>query len=562
MALTAVVAALALTACGSKPTSKQEPTEPTKGGTLYVLNSTEATTWDPQRNSEAAVYGFGVRTVWRTWTTAEPGTGELVGDLAQDVGTVSNDGRTWKFEMRDDAFWQDGKPVSCEDVKYGISRTFAINQITGGSTYAIRFLDIPRDDEGKSRYQGPYSNEGQDLFDKAVTCSGTEITFRLANPQFDFNQTLSTSGFVPYRQDQDQGAKSTFSIFSNGPYMLKEDWKSGRGGTFVRNPYWKPAPHDVRLALPDEIVVEEGMAEDVPIQRIIADSGKDSAAITQVPATPAQQPLIMGNPTLKERTVFVERTGVDFLQPNFRSRVMGNEKVREALALATDRRGYSQALGGEELFPPTFSVLHHSLEGWSEESPFGAPLEGDPAKAKALLESSGLTLPVAVNVAYRKSSTSDKAMAALAEGWKAGGFSVKLSGIADNYYGVAATPASKDKYDVFWNTWGQAWPSAATIVPNLFDSRINLSDSGSRLDYGYFDDKAMNTRMDETGLVVGDSEREKAWGQISLDIAKEGGYIALTEQRALLPIGSSVDLGKGTKGVRGQVDLAEISVGK
>jgi peptide/nickel transport system substrate-binding protein len=126
----------------------------------------------------------------------------------------------------------------------------------------------------------------------------------------------------------------------------------------------------------------------------------------------------------------------------------------------------------------------------------------------------------------------------------------------------AATPGSHPSYDALWATSRLAWPSAATIVPNLFDSRINLSDSGSRLDYGYFDDKAMNTRMDETGLVVGDSEREKAWGQISLDIAKEGGYIALTEQRALLPIGSSVDLGKGTKGVRGQVDLAEISVGK
>jgi peptide/nickel transport system substrate-binding protein len=561
MALTAVVASLALTACGSNPTSKPQPAETGKGGgTLYVLNSTTATTWDPQRNSEAAVYGFGIRTVWRTLTTAEPGSGKLVGDLAQDTGTVSNDGRTWKFTMRDDAVWQDGKAVTCDDVKYGISRTFAINQITGGSTYAIRYLDIPKDDEGKSRYQGPYSGEGQELFDKAITCEGNDITFNLANPQFDFNQTLSTSGFVPYRKDQDKGAKSTFSVFSSGPYMLKDEWKNGTGGTFVRNPHWKRAPHDVRLALPDQIVMEEGMSEDAPIQRIIADSGKDAAAITQVPATPAQQPLIMGNPSLKERTVFVDRTGVDFLQPNFRSKVMRDDKVRQALAMSTDRRGYAQALGGEELFPPTYSVLHHSLEGASDESPFGAPLEGDPAKAKAVLESAGLTLPVAINVAYRKTSTTDKSMAALAEGWQAAGFAVKLNGIADNYYGVAASPASGDKYDVFWNTWGQAWPSAATIVPNLFDSRINLSEAGSRLDYGYYDDKAVNAKMDKTALIVDETEREKAWGEVSLEIAKAGGYIALTEQRALMPMGSSLDLGKGTKGVRGQIDVAEISV--
>lgn len=556
----AVAATLALSGCGGAAAPGEGDGGDKEGGTLYVLNSTTFQTWDPQRNTEAAVYGLGVRTVWRTLTTEQPGTGKLVGDLATDTGEVSDDGRDWSFTLRGDAFWQDGEPVTCEDVKYGISRTFATDQITGGSTYAIRFLDIPKGDDGASAYKGPYSGEGAEHFDKAIECKGDVITFHLKNPQFDFHQTLSTGGFVPYRKDQDEGAKSTFAIFSNGPYMLKSEWKTGSGATLVRNPHWKAADHDVRKAYPDEIVIEEGMSEDAPIQRIIANSGKDSAALTQVPATPAQQPLLLRDPALMKRTVSVDRTGIDFLQPNFRSPVMSNPKVREALAVATDRKGYAQALGGEELFAPTFSILHRNLPGAFDKSPVGAPLGGDADKAKKILTDAGVSMPVHIEVAYRKTATSDKALAALAEGWKDAGFDVSLKGIADSYFAVAANPASAEQYDVFWNTWGTAWPSGATVVPNLFDSRINLSASGSRLDYGYYDDAEVNALMDETSLIADDAEREKAWGEVALRIAQDGGYIALTEQKALMPTGTKVDLGNGTKGVRGQIDLAEISV--
>ncbi len=562
-----VIAVMALSACGGgsqgdSTGSSEAPAESQAGGTVHVLNSTTVETWDPQRNTESAAYNFAIRTFWRSLTTAEPGTGKMVGDLATDAGTVSDDGKTWTFDIRDDAFWQDGEPVTCDDVKYGISRSFAIDQITGGSTYAMRFLDIPKDGEGASLYKGPYSGEGSEHYDKAVTCDANTIAFHLAKPQFDFHLTLSTSGFMAYRKDQDQGAKSLHTVFSAGPYMIKDEWKSGAGGTFVRNPYWKASDHDVRLGLPDEIVFEEGLSEDAPIQRIIANSGKDAAAVTLVPATPAQQPLIMMDQKLMDRTLIASRSGIDFLQPNYRSETMSDPVIRQALAVSTNRSGYAQALGGEELFPPSYSVLYPGLEASSDEPPFGEPLTGDSEKAKSLLESAKVSLPVKIEVAYKKSSTSDKAMAALAEGWKAAGFDVKLQGIADNYYSVAASPASADKYDVFWNTWGISWPSAGTVVPNLFDSRINLSEAGTRLDYGYFDNAELNATMDEAAFIVDDSEREQAWGAVSLAIARDGGYIALAGQTALLPYGSSIDLGSAGESVPGtiEIDFAEISV--
>ena len=45
--------------------------------------------------------------------------GSLVPDLASRWST-SDDGRTWTFELRDDAFWHDGQPVTAADVSFTI----------------------------------------------------------------------------------------------------------------------------------------------------------------------------------------------------------------------------------------------------------------------------------------------------------------------------------------------------------------------------------------------------------------------------------------------------------
>ena len=65
-------------------------------------------------------------------------------------------------------------PVTCEDVKYGVSRTFATDVITGGPTYASQYLDVPTAKDGTSVYKGPYVTKDNDTaaYDKAVVCEG------------------------------------------------------------------------------------------------------------------------------------------------------------------------------------------------------------------------------------------------------------------------------------------------------------------------------------------------------------------------------------------------------
>ena len=70
-------------------------------------------------------------------------------DLATDTGTASNGAKTWKFTLKDGVKWQDGKAITCEDFKYGASRVFATDVITGGPNYILSYLDVP-DGQGRS----------------------------------------------------------------------------------------------------------------------------------------------------------------------------------------------------------------------------------------------------------------------------------------------------------------------------------------------------------------------------------------------------------------------------
>src|SRR5688500_1203377 len=71
------------------------------GGTLRVVSS-PIDSLDPQRSYFPGAWNL-MRLYARTLVTyaSEPGrTGELVPDLATDLGTVSEDGRTWTFTLK------------------------------------------------------------------------------------------------------------------------------------------------------------------------------------------------------------------------------------------------------------------------------------------------------------------------------------------------------------------------------------------------------------------------------------------------------------------------------
>jgi peptide/nickel transport system substrate-binding protein len=571
LALTATVAALLLTsACNSKPPVTKATDRVLRGGTLSVLMDTQVEHWDPQRMYGGPESHFAVRTFLRTLTTQGPaGVGYLpglVGDLATSTGTETDGGKTWTFTLVDDAKWQDGRLVTCEDVRYGVSRNFARDQIAGGPPYAVALLDIPRvkDPSGAdvAAYAGPYTGVGQELFDKAVACAGQDITFHLRAPVHDFNQTVSLPSFAPVRKDQDKGDASNLSVFSCGPYMLEGVWEPGNGGRFVRNRSWLPMEDPIRFAFPEVIDVREGIETTKAIQRIIDDKGQDRYAVTYASAPAAVQAQLLASKQLMARVTNPDGPTVEYLVPNFKSPVMSNPAIRQAFAMSTNRDAFSAAYGGPTAMTPTYSVMARNLPGRKDFNPFGVPTSGNAAAARDVLTRAGVPLPVPVRLAYRKSDAADKAFAGLKATWDSAGFAVRLEPIAENYYRVISSPAAAAEYDVFRASWSADWPSGSTVIPNNFDGRVNLTEAGPGQDYGYFNDPAVNKAIDEAYGLVNDMARSARWGDIDEMIAKAGGHIALGQERFMFVHGSGVVGYQDNLMMGGQVDLATVQTPK
>src|SRR5262245_6701489 len=377
---------------GSGPgdqTSQTVKADVTKGGTVFSLEQAVTEHLDPQRTYVGRDMAYLGRLAYRSWVMLPPGETDPVKgntpipDLATDTGQSNEDATQWSFTLKDGPVWQDGKPITCEDFKYGVSRTFATDIITGGPNYIIGYLDVPEDADGTPVYKGPYSGQGQDAFDKAVTCDGNTITYRFKKPWPDFPLAIaSLRAFDPYRQDQDKGDKSDLAVFSNGPYMLQGEWNEDSGGTFVRNPKWDPKEDTNRQANPDQFVFQIGIEPEVVIDRLIADQGDDANAISSRNVTAAQYPQITG--AVASRSVNFESPFSNYLLPNF-NRVT-NLKVRQALAKATDRQAYSASLGGDHASKPSQSIVNPTTPGYVANPAYSADGAADIDGAKQLLQ--------------------------------------------------------------------------------------------------------------------------------------------------------------------------------
>lgn len=552
------------------PTSAVGDRVSADGGTLHAIALGPVVTWDPQRIGSRDDVAFAGRVFARTLTAYAPNTdpdeqSRLVGDLATTTGTASKDLKTWSFTLRDGLRWQDGSEVKCEDLAYGISRTFATDVIKGGPTDALAVLAIARQPDGTSTYTGPYATgakaaAAQKAFDKAVSCSGQTITFTLSTPLSDFNELVSQPAFGPVKKSVDRGADGTYEVFSAGPYMLQGTWKPGQGGTWVRNPNWNRASDPVRRAHADQIKYQEGLDTQAVAQQVMADGDSGRLSVSLGSAPPAIQQHITAVASLEERSVNPRTGVVDYLLPNVRSKVFADEKVRLALATATNRDAYVTAIGGATAADPALSLVPKSLPAARDADPVGAGTRGDAAKAKALLTQAGLSEPVRFTVAYRSNPTADKAMAALVAGWRLAGFDPRTKPITEDYFTAISDPKLAGQVDLFWSNWAPAWASASTILPPLFDSSINITKVGPGRDYGYWADKALDTRMAKVNTIADRTAREKAWADIDASLVAKGAYIGLAERRALYIAGSDVRNLSANTVAGGVVEFADIAV--
>ncbi|MFZ0161103.1 MAG: ABC transporter substrate-binding protein [Kineosporiaceae bacterium] len=532
----------------------------TPGGTVYYLTKRPAEHLDPQRTSIRRDLADLGRLVYRGLvqfpvTEDRERATTPVPDLATDTGTSEHGGTQWSFTLKDGVTWQDGKDVTCEDLRYGLSRAFATDVLTGGPTYALGYLDVPRR-HGTATYKGPYTKQGQADFDKAVTCNGRTVTYRFNRPWPDFPLAIASLRiFDPYRADQDRGYRSNFSVFSDGPYRLEGAWSKGGGGTFVRNPNYDATTDGVRRALPDRIVFVEGLTNEIITQRLIADSGNDTTAVTDRLVPPDLFGQVTG--AVADRATLVESPFVTYLLPNV-SR-MTNPTVRQAFAMATDKAAYIAALGGDRVSRPARSIINPLVPGYRVNPGFTANDTGDPDGARRLLQEAGVTLPYPIKVFYYGGPPLlDNAMVALKKGWDKAGFATTLDPL-----GPMAAFGVDPKLDVVCTGGMADWPAISAVIPPVFDSRVvDVTPFSYAPTYRHYTSKAVDTMIDDATALDDLRQQAKAYAKIDEQLGKDIAYIPLDIPMSYRLHGSKVTGYTNSPATSMYVDLGAIGVAK
>jgi len=516
----AVSAALLLSGCAGNDNSANG----SKGGTLYILtHADQISHLDPQRNftpeSLAFASGYLNRTLTQyTLSKDDNQASQLVPDLATDTGAASDDSKTWSFTLRDGAKWEDGQPVTCADVAYGVSRTFATDVITGSPSYAISMLDIPKNMDGTSQYPGPYKATAtqQALFDQAVVCVGNKLTFHLAIQATDFNYTVALSSFAPVRKDKDTGAKYDDAILSNGPYKIQSYVKKSKL-ILVRNSNWSSSTDSLRVANPDVIEYDFGIPSLVITQRLMAEAGNDAWAISPDQVDATQLTSVFNDAKYANRRLNGYNSYVVYYAIN--TAKVPVLKHRQAILAAMNRADLRAIAGGPYLGDYADGVVKPNIG--QDYAPTGlwdgllgdtVSPQGNVPLAKKLIAESGKRFPNPLVFDYAQSPAADKSAASIVTSLGRAGIVVKPHPLASNkYYGVVLNPAKQGGLSA--GGWEAIWSDASTVIPELFTPAgdFNLSQYNS---------PAFTMQVQKARALTDRAAKAKAWQELNTRAAQ------------------------------------------
>jgi peptide/nickel transport system substrate-binding protein len=452
----------------------------------------------------------------------------VVADLATDTGRASNDNKTWEFTLRDGVTFEDGSAITCEDVKYGVSRTFATDIITDGPTYAISML------EGTDNYKGPYNTDADNdvaAFDKAVTCSedNKTITFNLRRSVGDFNYTVTYLSFSPVPKAADTGDGYDLKPVSSGPYKIQSYSKTD-SMVLVRNDKWNASSDPLRAerAFPDKIVVKFGQAEEVRDQIIMTD--KDKYAVSLDAVLPTNQSAIFnadGTPKeeFKDRAINVYDPYVRYAAVNVTK--LNCLPIRQAIYYAKDFQGLITLAGGaafngdpaDGVIKPLMG-LDYAKTGYAADDKDWKP-EGNVEKATALMEQAKSECPdiharatdpkrgIVYDIA--DSETNKKGSAIWIESLAKAGIVIKFNFIEPGqYYSVVLDPSKQG--DLSAAGWGPDWANASTVIPELFTEGAGFPLSQNWVDPEY---AAFKARSDKNLAEPDRVKQGKEWAALN-----------------------------------------------
>ncbi len=474
---TDVAATFVVDYAGNAATPAKAVEGSTPGGNITVLKEADFSHLDPQQIYVSDGLSYGGDLIHRNLTyyiqpSKEGEPLQLVGDLATNAGTTTDNGKTWTYTLRDGIKFDDGTAITSTDVAYGIARSFGPYGVQGPQ-YLQNILNPARD----------YNPTSWPTLPPGVTTPDPKtIVFTLTEPHAEIPYLVSfpTSTPVPKAKDTNENYDRTF--VSSGPYKTKEYVPDTRL-VLEKNTNWDPNSDPIRHQFADTFTFEMGVDDAAQTNRLSAASGADATAVMEANVAPSLITQVKGDPALMQRTNASATPFVTYLWINT-TRVTDVD-VRRALNYAHNRDAYIKAVGGFDVAVPATTIMAPIVPGYKQFDIYaaaGGGNEGDVEKAKQLL--TGKTVP-RLKYCFANTPINQTVHATIQANLTRAGFQFVSNPIDPaNYFDVAGRQSTD--CDIASSGWGQDWPDGESTLGVLMDGSKIVPEGNNN--YSYFTD--------------------------------------------------------------------------
>ncbi len=500
----ALLALIGATATSAAPASH-------RGGTLKLLAKAAGGTLDPQVNYTLEYWQLYQATYDGLLAFKKAGGNgafDVVPDLAENLPTPTNGGKTWVFKLRKGIKFSNGQPVTVKDVVASFQRIFKVKSPTSGSFYAgIVGAKACLAKPATCTLKGGVSANA-----KANTVT---INLIAPDPEFKYKLAVPHASIVPASSPpNDAGTKP---IPTTGAYYFAS-YNPNKQLVMKRNPYFKEWSKDAMPdGFPDQITQSYGLTVEAQITAI--ENGQADWTLESPPADRLNE---MG-------TKYASQTHVETLTAfwyapmNTRLAPFNNLKARQAVNYAIDRNALVKIFGGPKLATPSCQVLPPGFPGHVDYCPYtknpgkkwSAP---DLAKAKRLVKESG-TAGQKVAVVSSDDEVNKATAVYLQSVLNSIGYKASVKPISGNIFFTYAQN-TKNKVQINVQQWYQDYPAASDFLHVLFGCESFHPGSDSSINIAGFCDKKINAEMHHALSTA--LENEKAanveWAKIDTQV--------------------------------------------
>jgi peptide/nickel transport system substrate-binding protein len=478
-----------------------------RGGTMRLLAKAAGGTLDPHINYTLQYWNL-YQPVYDGLVTFKKAAGaegfKIVADIAEEIPAPENSGKTYVFKIRKGIKFSDGRELGVKDVVASFQRIFKVSSPTSGSFFAgivgaDKCLKEP----------ATCTLEGGVVGDEA---KGT-VTINLSQPDAEFFQKIGLPHAVILPADAPTKDAGTQIIPGTGPYMFTS-YDPNKALVMERNPNFKQWSADAQPdGYPDKIQYDFGLSEEAAVTAI--QNGEADWLFDEIPADRLGE---IGTKN-KEQVHVTPLTAWWYLPMNTRLAPFDNEKARQAVAYAIDRKQLVKIFGGPVLASPVCQVLPPGFPGNEPYCPFtknpgkkwSAP---DMEKAKKLVEESGTKGQKVTIIAEDRAISKDIGVY-LQSVLNELGYQTDVKPISANIQ-FTYIQNTNNKVQMSITQWYQDYPAASDFLYVLFGCESFHEGSDSSVNISGFCDKEINDKMKKAlDLGVEDPKAaNKLWAEI------------------------------------------------